>query len=1350
MLLALRSFNIDFLTNKFYNYLLINKNNKQRVNMSAPLNNNEKPFLNFSQDLVNSNNSNSNLTDAKISANFLLFFRQFVHFFPEKQTVSTWKKAVAPSQNTLPSIYQNTINLKRTSLNPEANVLLKEKEKTNWKNVFKIREGIEKDLEDLEKEHSENVLLYRELFHILTIDLKNYREASEMPQTILKFQHHDQSINEASLWLKKNLTNIQKLRVARKEFLLKYEEAIEQAGQLHHKIKKDYIDQLPVIDGETQIVRCSAEQLIRAAKLARDSFPALMQAYSGDHELCELARLIQIILCGPEVRTYPLPKTQFCFDLIETSGRSIIRPLVMRSDSSYLYHVCSHFGRTSPMDAALDEELKINFFKITESVWKDFIQRPSYTLIVDGKIVPLGKEIAKKEQDLFFEILKGYKQFLKENPQQVKIIVQQAKESPLFKKAIKFFGADFFDFVKSAFPSVCLENILEHELQTHAHDWGKVLEHCQLDPETINEIAKNSGCEKKEIESLLRYKVVELLIVCNQKPLNEVYDANILHLLHDYMPEGAPMFPLLSTRNLKTKIVFSTFQLADYDSFIETRLMLNCQLDGISFNNENGVAVAALEYGIQSKNLHQVPSQTSIYIRSMFFSWNINQDLIDYFISKFTFSAQDYAHRFEAFFSNSTDFSKQFSKLYKKDSSGMSSFNPYKLKRQEREGYVSELFRLEESLKKQILELGRGNLRQTQFLKEALNLLIEIGDYQVFHERFVYLLKRESFTLDFFEKSFELFSQNKRALSILRQAHKIFKHIVNQTRDEIAKQKETLKKDEFYQWVFEGIKYDYNSKMVLCKPDQASFADHLFLKSYYRLAQCAFRPLEQIWCAKLAQSMGHSNQLDFSDHYEDTCVYQFPTSPLVLTGFMENSHLFIESIIRKNLGLKINDKELNEEQLKEGVKKLVRRFIKDLNEGVEIQINNLKTQACELIKGELDESQPFIIEEMHQSFVRALLACQTADKFKAMTESRMSQVILGLFPPSQKSKEYSEFPEEVLMDLFTFEEEKMPHILTKVIEYSRMDPVIIRELAKKFKCKESEIEGVVRKKALDLVLLVNTVSAYHMYNEVAGIFNSNKTHQCLIRRSPKKPLYVFNESFTSVKMSMEFQLNLPPKNDEELKQIGTCKEEFYISDINKSREEGTTYEMRLFDFRSAYQNPLAFHNYLYRTASNVSDLSVEEARDYVLKHVKGFLELKPEAKTLYSSEEEKRLEFLKKLVGELEYTTKSYAILLIQQNKTEKEVRQELFKLKQDIIKAVTDLKQVLSTHYSQFRDRLNKEINEVEKKEFERRQEIVNELENKFGTLLADIGILVTKFPPSEEERKQEQKRLSKRSTLS
>lgn len=318
-------------------------------------------------------------------------------------------------------------------------------------------------------------------------------------------------------YLRVNEEDIQFLQKAHSVYMLSFDAVKSQAAQLHLMMQALFASDKMTINPEPM---CSLEQLKVAISLAKQNFPSLINphfplliesfspsfTFNKIHylELSKISEIIQIILYGPN-KIQRAPSDPICFKIREV--QNLILPskvLTIPQDRSFLYE--SLITLTS-------QDEKYNFMEAAVQFEKDLIDR-AFQAQFQEKVFSNQN---KNSISLVAELKERYINYLLENPECISKIINENKNSQIVLSALKAFQPSSDSLKSSAFPKeVFAEIFLTRIPRNRIPIIQKMIDDADISSDTINKLAEISQCDKKDIESLVRIKILEIILIANQ------------------------------------------------------------------------------------------------------------------------------------------------------------------------------------------------------------------------------------------------------------------------------------------------------------------------------------------------------------------------------------------------------------------------------------------------------------------------------------------------------------------------------------------------------------------------------------------------------------------------------------------------------------------------------------------------------------------------------------------------------------------------------------------------------------------------------------------------------------------
>lgn len=299
---------------------------------------------------------------------------------------------------------------------------------------------------------------------------------------------------------------------------------------LQKELKKNF-KETPVVDKENGTVTCSAEMMLFAFGLVKkDPHFQRLASVAFNHEgrginqKALYTRAVQIVLCGFEpFKNVSIPNSSYAFKVKEIEDQKILP-----KEDSEMTKDANSYSFTQLNASEQEQTIERKFKLIADQYIKDFcLTRGSYEVTFNNQlpfsIFPIHVTIKNNEK-----LKRDYTDYLKKQTKEsLTQLIKDAKDSSLVKAALNTFPSEEKDLNTSEFPITVLEKMFAQYLD---NDLVKnTLSSSSLNAEDLEEITKSSGLDKKALEPLLRYKVLEHLCFRSQSsaiPVN-VYVSNL-------------------------------------------------------------------------------------------------------------------------------------------------------------------------------------------------------------------------------------------------------------------------------------------------------------------------------------------------------------------------------------------------------------------------------------------------------------------------------------------------------------------------------------------------------------------------------------------------------------------------------------------------------------------------------------------------------------------------------------------------------------------------------------------------------------------------------------------------------
>ncbi|NGX42312.1 MAG: hypothetical protein K940chlam7_00590, partial [Chlamydiae bacterium] len=331
------------------------------------------------------------------------------------------------------------------------------------------------------------------------------------------------------------------LQEAHERFMGDVRQVVPKAMKLYRDFRRKFIraEKLPVVDQETGMIYSTLYQLKTAIEMAQNQFPGLTSLIYNEEQRIAVARLIQIIMCGESVFDLPMPESSSCFQLLELQGRhtpSVAVPVGELDENTPALDFILYNILKKREDKSESEHLEANIREAASLFVNDSINRTLNTFRFGDIEIPLGLRGEKNKDDpaAFVKVMnEAYTKYLLANPDKIQEIIRANKNSKYLRKLCEQFSGDE-EIEKSGLPEAVLQKLLDPEIKANNHNPRIVSAlmnlslNSRIEKKTLEEIVEKSGCDPKDVEPLVRIKLLELMVLMNQ-----AYLADGCGQLHD-------------------------------------------------------------------------------------------------------------------------------------------------------------------------------------------------------------------------------------------------------------------------------------------------------------------------------------------------------------------------------------------------------------------------------------------------------------------------------------------------------------------------------------------------------------------------------------------------------------------------------------------------------------------------------------------------------------------------------------------------------------------------------------------------------------------------------------------------
>lgn len=416
-------------------------------------------------------------------------------------------------------------------------------------------------------------------------------------------------------------------------FMEQFEKAKARALALHTEFKEKF-DRDPSIN-QLGIANATLTQFKVAQKMLKKEFPGLSSLAFNAEQKCAVARLMQIIMCGEDAMEKPMPSSSNCFTIRELDRR--VTPPTTEKKSDFLADSIEKL-QAAKDNEGFDEHYKRNFLHAMHLFVNDCLNRTLNAFhIKEGRATALGRDV--EEPAGFAALVRDQLvEELKEDPGKVKELIQEAKSQKSVVSWLKhWFPEDVGDelFSESLLKAVFAEEkkaFQEDEIVGPAID--QLIANCQLDDESVLELAAGSECSPEDIKSLVRVRLVQMMILMHQGFQQDHLVALLSHL-HSY-GEGGILHPktVASIFVVPPNKLMSELKIDLFNEVIVTQP--DFSNEGIAeYFERDSVSVAEVETVVNQSNFTSGETeQTIIGIEHLRVSWQITEGILDHLVGQ--------------------------------------------------------------------------------------------------------------------------------------------------------------------------------------------------------------------------------------------------------------------------------------------------------------------------------------------------------------------------------------------------------------------------------------------------------------------------------------------------------------------------------------------------------------------------------------------------------------------------------------------------------------------------------------------------------------------------------------------
>lgn len=419
--------------------------------------------------------------------------------------------------------------------------------------------------------------------------------------------------------------NASYLQKADAYFYAQEERAAAKARGLHEEFKNTFWgDQPPVADERTDTIVCTLPQLKAGIKMLRKEFPGLTACAYGARQKADISQLLMFIITGVELE----PDSDACIRLRELQGKS--SPTHEKRASEERSNLFSHFNEilSKPEKMTQKEHLQANLDEGIGCFVRDCIDRPGTLFLCGEKSIRLGP----KQDTLFFHDMNQiYTQFLSNNPEQAKTIIESYRNSD-FLESLKTLDLPFDEgSQQSVLPEAVLKAILSKHIDPNDPKFEDILAATRIPQDMIEEIARKTGCQAREVEPIMRLKALEAMLIMNQS-FSGPLTITMVNTLNAYQNPLDPDLPRLFPTAKGTTFHFTP----DFKSVtVNTSWNVNMLAPHYAAENrveliENAVAIAEVQSTVEFPEFVTKGEQSETVMDDLLLSWKTTNTTLDY------------------------------------------------------------------------------------------------------------------------------------------------------------------------------------------------------------------------------------------------------------------------------------------------------------------------------------------------------------------------------------------------------------------------------------------------------------------------------------------------------------------------------------------------------------------------------------------------------------------------------------------------------------------------------------------------------------------------------------------------
>lgn len=425
------------------------------------------------------------------------------------------------------------------------------------------------------------------------------------------------------------------LEGAHRSFMEQFETGKAIALNLHEEYRSKF-EEPPQMDssGNTD---ATLAQFKLAQRILKKEFPGLSSLAFNLEQKCAVARLMQIIMCGQTTELPELPRSQHCFIIRDLKEKSTEPKKQQIKD--YLID-CLEKLQAKKENESYDNCYKRNFLHAMHLFVNDCLNRSLNSFFIKkDKYTPLGREVPEPA-GLVKMIRDQLIEELQQNPELAQCMVQEARGGQSFASFLKYwFPVDVDD--GEILPESVLEAVLAEEKEIFQSDevvrpaLDQLIANCRLDQETVEQLVVKSGCQAKEIDSLVRMRVLQMMTLMHQGFQQDHLVALLPHL-HSYGDEE----PVLHPKTTGSIFISPPRKMMEDMTILLTNEVVVTQPDfhkeGLLEHFERDtVSLAEVETFVnQSGFSSKETAQTVVGISSMRVSWQITETILDHLVGQ--------------------------------------------------------------------------------------------------------------------------------------------------------------------------------------------------------------------------------------------------------------------------------------------------------------------------------------------------------------------------------------------------------------------------------------------------------------------------------------------------------------------------------------------------------------------------------------------------------------------------------------------------------------------------------------------------------------------------------------------